>query len=177
MLSLLTELNNRPTSTCMVSDVCQNMETFVIKTKRKLKDLGKVSHKDKDEQFRKKIKVEKTVDSVLADPAADDSDSDTDCDSSDGNLEFADIKTLAKPACVKWRKISGENLDCDYCILYNQEKVRELFQKCESEIEYNTGKLSQVRVFGKWHNIPRKQVNILSHCYKGTADNLLPGGD
>ncbi|XP_033113498.1 DNA oxidative demethylase ALKBH2-like isoform X2 [Anneissia japonica] len=56
------------------------------------------------------------------------------------------------------KKISGENLDCDYIQLLDRKSADNLYQKCEKELEYFTGDLAKVRVFGKWFNIPRKQV-------------------
>ena len=40
-----------------------------------------------------------------------------------------------------------------YCTLY-----RELFDLLEEEVEYLTGDLAKVKVFGKVYNIPRKQA-------------------
>ena len=57
---------------------------------------------------------------------------------------------------LKWKKISGENIDLDYVRLFDKQEADWIFQTCEKEIQYNTG--SQVRVYGKWRNIPRQQV-------------------
>ena len=61
---------------------------------------------------------------------------------------------------VKWRSLTGENLNCTYCILYQKKLADEIFKMCEDQIEYNSGHLTKVQIFGKWHDIPRKQVNI-----------------
>ena len=66
------------------------------------------------------------------------------------------IHTQAAP---QWKKIQAENLDLDYCILLSKEESGKLFQKCEEELEYNTGRIAQVQLFGKWIDIPRKQVS------------------
>ncbi|VDI81515.1 alpha-ketoglutarate-dependent dioxygenase alkB homolog 2 [Mytilus galloprovincialis] len=72
--------------------------------------------------------------------------------------ESEDKNKLAKLNKLKWRKLSGENLDCDYIVLYSKEEADELLIKCAELLEYNTGQLAKVKVFGKWHDIPRKQV-------------------
>ncbi|XP_071166600.1 DNA oxidative demethylase ALKBH2-like [Mytilus edulis] len=72
--------------------------------------------------------------------------------------ESEDKNKLAKLNKLKWRKLSGENLDCDYIILYSKKEADELLIKCAELLEYNTGQLAKVKVFGKWHDIPRKQV-------------------
>ncbi|XP_006825635.1 DNA oxidative demethylase ALKBH2-like [Saccoglossus kowalevskii] len=59
---------------------------------------------------------------------------------------------------LHWKKIEGENLDCDYVQLYTRAEADELIQRCERQLDYNTGKQAQVHIFGKWHTISRKQV-------------------
>lgn len=61
---------------------------------------------------------------------------------------------------LKWRKLTltGENLNCDYVMLYTKDEADQLFKECSDISEYNTGHLAKVKVFGKWHDIPRKQV-------------------
>ena len=69
--------------------------------------------------------------------------------------------TILRPLCQpSWRKISAENLSCDYTKLYGRREAKELFDHCEGGgLQYFTGELTKVQVFGKWHSIPRKQVN------------------
>lgn len=76
----------------------------------------------------------------------------------DSEKDSEEIYKLAKLNNLKWRKLSGENLDCDYTVLYNKKEADELLIKCSELLEYNTGQLAKVKVFGKWHDIPRKQV-------------------
>jgi alpha-ketoglutarate-dependent dioxygenase alkB family protein 2 len=59
---------------------------------------------------------------------------------------------------LKWRKLTGENLNCDYVMLFTKDEADQLFRECSDILEYNTGHLAKVKVFGKWHDIPRKQV-------------------
>ena len=61
---------------------------------------------------------------------------------------------------LEWKKITAENLDLDYCKVFDRTTTRQLFALCEKELEYNTGKTAQIQIFGKWINIPRKQVDL-----------------
>jgi len=76
---------------------------------------------------------------------------------------------------ITFKKISSENLDCDYGLIYSREEAKDIFRKCEEEISYFTGQLSKVFVFGKWHDIPRKQVAFgddgLTYKY---SNNIVP---
>lgn len=66
--------------------------------------------------------------------------------------------SLVRPSNLKWRKIKKNNLDLDYTILFPREVADALVQVLENEIDYFTGALAKIKVFGKWHDIPRKQV-------------------
>lgn len=59
---------------------------------------------------------------------------------------------------LKWRKISAEGLDLDYTILLPRSVASQLLKHLESELEYFSGDLARVHVYGKWHPIPRQQV-------------------
>ena len=59
---------------------------------------------------------------------------------------------------VEWKRIRSENLNLDYCIAMNKTVAKCLYDICERELEYNTGRIAQVQIFGKWIDIPRKQV-------------------
>lgn len=75
-------------------------------------------------------------------------------ESSDSNLPK---KSRQIPAIKK--KIDGENLDCDYTRLYSRKEADALLKRCEESLEYFTGDLTRIKVYGKWHDIPRKQVS------------------
>jgi len=74
-----------------------------------------------------------------------------------------------------FNKIKSDNLDCDYGTVYSSDEALHYLQKCEEELTYFTGQLSKVFVFGKWHNIPRKQVAFgddgLTYKY---SNNIVP---
>lgn len=60
---------------------------------------------------------------------------------------------------LQWKQIRAENLDCDYTVLLPKPKADVLLQMCEKNLTYNSGRLAQVQIFGKWLDIPRKQVS------------------
>lgn len=74
-----------------------------------------------------------------------------------------------------FNKIKAENLDCDYGRIYTNEEAQIYLERFEEELTYFTGHLSKVFVFGKWHNIPRKQVAFgddgLTYKY---SNNIVP---
>lgn len=59
---------------------------------------------------------------------------------------------------LKWEKIKRINLDLDYTLLLPKLAATYLLQTLEEQVEYFTGDLARVKVFGKWHDLPRKQV-------------------
>ena len=79
-----------------------------------------------------------------------------------------------KKACLKL-SVRKENLSVDYSILYNKSTSDELFQSLERELEYFSGEKAKVKLFGKWMDIPRKQVAFgdqgLKYSFSG---NSLP---
>ncbi|KAB1255553.1 DNA oxidative demethylase ALKBH2 [Camelus dromedarius] len=81
-------------------------------------------------------------------------------------------------ACPNWRHIRAEGLDCDYTVLFGKEEADEIFQELEKEVEYFTGALARVQVFGKWHNVPRKQATYgdigLTYTFSGLTLSPKP---
>ncbi|KAI4462154.1 alpha-ketoglutarate-dependent dioxygenase alkb 2 [Holotrichia oblita] len=59
---------------------------------------------------------------------------------------------------VEWRKTAAEGLDVDYALLLPRSLADELMSRLQQEVEYFDGELSKVKVFDKWHQIPRQQV-------------------
>ncbi|XP_067650376.1 DNA oxidative demethylase ALKBH2-like [Haliotis asinina] len=78
----------------------------------------------------------------------------------------------------KWQRITRNNLDCDYLQLYSRSEADELLAECERVIEYNSGHLARVQIFGKWHDIPRKQVAHgdagLTYSFSGNTVHARP---
>lgn len=62
---------------------------------------------------------------------------------------------------IKWKTISDENLNLMYAPHFLSTSVADnLFKILESNLEYFTGDLAKVKVYGKWHPIPRQQVQF-----------------
>lgn len=68
------------------------------------------------------------------------------------------LLSKVKISDLNWKKIKKENLDLDYVVLFPRPVATALLQALEEQVEYFTGDLARVKVFGKWHNLPRKQV-------------------
>ncbi|XP_051017920.1 DNA oxidative demethylase ALKBH2 isoform X2 [Acomys russatus] len=70
-----------------------------------------------------------------------------------------------------WRHLRAEGLNCDYTVLFGKAEADEIFRELEQEVEYFTGALAKVQVFGKWHSVPRKQATYgdagLTYTFSG----------
>ncbi|XP_070806828.1 DNA oxidative demethylase ALKBH2 [Pituophis catenifer annectens] len=79
---------------------------------------------------------------------------------------------------MPWKKIRAEGLICDYTILYGRAQADEIFQQLEKEVEYFEGEFTKLHIFGKWHEIPRKQVTYgdagLTYTYSGVTFSPKP---
>ncbi|XP_031351617.1 DNA oxidative demethylase ALKBH2-like isoform X2 [Photinus pyralis] len=58
----------------------------------------------------------------------------------------------------EWRKISREGLDLDYALLFSKRLADRIMNQLENDVEYYSGNLTKVKIFGKLYNIPRQQV-------------------
>lgn len=76
------------------------------------------------------------------------------------------------PEPLATKKILREGLDLDYIAFFGRRTANYIFQRLESEVEYFTGDLLKIRVYGKWHKIPRKQVSYgdpgMSYAFSGS---------
>lgn len=61
---------------------------------------------------------------------------------------------------LTWHKIRAQNLDLDYVRLYKRSEADDILRALEETVTYNTGQQAQVLMFGKWVDIPRKQVKL-----------------
>ncbi|KAM7051258.1 DNA oxidative demethylase ALKBH2 isoform 1-T4 [Molossus nigricans] len=79
---------------------------------------------------------------------------------------------------LRWRHIRSEGLDCDYTVLFGKAEADEIFHELEQEVEYFTGALAKVQVFGKWHSVPRKQATYgdtgLTYTFSGLTLSPKP---
>ncbi|XP_053938490.1 DNA oxidative demethylase ALKBH2 [Cuculus canorus] len=77
-----------------------------------------------------------------------------------------------------WQEIRAEGLCCDYRLLFGRAEADEIFQQLEEEVEYFEGEMTKLHVFGKWHDIPRKQVTYgdsdLTYTYSGVTFSPKP---
>ncbi|XP_054290214.1 DNA oxidative demethylase ALKBH2-like [Macrosteles quadrilineatus] len=83
---------------------------------------------------------------------------------------------------LSWNKIKKEGLDLDYNQRFlTKHEADDLLEWFEKNVEYFSGDLAQVKVFGKWHKIPRKQVSYgeagLSYKFSGNTVPALPWPD
>ncbi|XP_048412136.1 DNA oxidative demethylase ALKBH2 [Stegostoma tigrinum] len=72
-----------------------------------------------------------------------------------------------------WKQLRAEGLNCDYTKIFTKSEADDIFLQLEKELEYFSGEQTKVQVFGKWHNIPRKQVTYgdlgLTYTYSGVT--------
>ncbi|KAK3866887.1 hypothetical protein Pcinc_027597 [Petrolisthes cinctipes] len=70
-----------------------------------------------------------------------------------------------------WKKVIKSNLDLSHTILFSKGIANTVMELLEEEVVYFTGDLAKVQVFGRWHNIPRKQATYgdpgLTYKYSG----------
>lgn len=60
---------------------------------------------------------------------------------------------------LNWKIIKYENLNLSYCSTFLSScDSQRFFTELEKEVKYLSGDLAKVRVYGKWHNLPRQQV-------------------
>ncbi|KRT81924.1 hypothetical protein AMK59_5310, partial [Oryctes borbonicus] len=79
---------------------------------------------------------------------------------------------------VEWRKTDAEGLDVDYALLLPRSLADELMKQLQGTVQYYEGELAKVKVFDKWHNIPRQQVAYgdegLSYKFSGLVAPAKP---
>ncbi|XP_067862161.1 DNA oxidative demethylase ALKBH2 [Heptranchias perlo] len=80
---------------------------------------------------------------------------------------------LVRDVEYSWKRIRAEGLDCDYTKIFTKSEADDIFLQLEKVLEYFSGDLTKVQVFGKWHNIPRQQVTYgdlgLTYTYSGVT--------
>lgn len=86
------------------------------------------------------------------------------------DINFPGIKSSS----LNWQTIKRDNLDLLYTILFKNSVGQSLIKIFEEEFEYFTGDLARVKVFGKWCDIPRKQVRSYFFLYEKleTKENI-----
>jgi len=73
----------------------------------------------------------------------------------------------------KWETIKRDNLHLTHRVVFDRSRCKDIFAKLEEEVEYLTGDLARVKVFGKWHSLPRQQAAYgdpgLTYSYSGVT--------
>uniref|UniRef100_A0A8C2T459 DNA oxidative demethylase ALKBH2 n=1 Tax=Coturnix japonica TaxID=93934 RepID=A0A8C2T459_COTJA len=81
---------------------------------------------------------------------------------------------LSRPS-VPSQEIRAQGLSLEYRLLFSRAEADAIYQQLEKEVEYFEGK---GRMFGKWHQIPRKQVTYgdpeLTYTYSGVTFSPKP---
>ena len=111
------------------------MDKYLVKTKRK--------HEITNEEDRKRVRTREEPLEKQAQISVTEKD----------KLPKADSE-------IVWRKLHGENLNCNYCRLLSKSEADSLLRECEETLTYNTGDLAKVNIFGRWLDIPRQQVYL-----------------
>ncbi|XP_072921991.1 DNA oxidative demethylase ALKBH2 [Hemitrygon akajei] len=100
-----------------------------------------------------------------------------------GGAEGCLVPSLAQQESVRdvtvsWKHLRAEGLNCDYTKLFTRSQADDIFLELEKTLEYFSGDLTKVQVFGKWHNIPRRQVTYgdpgLTYRYSGVTLSPKP---
>ncbi|XP_030023472.1 DNA oxidative demethylase ALKBH2-like [Manduca sexta] len=79
---------------------------------------------------------------------------------------------------IKWKSIKDEGLDLEYCVPIPISTAKNIFMELENTLEYFTGDLAKIKVFGKVHPLPRQQVAFgdpgITYKYSGITVPALP---
>ncbi|CAB3234757.1 unnamed protein product [Arctia plantaginis] len=82
---------------------------------------------------------------------------------------------------IEWKNIKQEDLDLEYSVVIPKNIANKLFQELEETLEYFTGDLSKIKVFGKEYPLPRQQVAYgapgITYKYSGLTVPALPWPD
>ncbi|XP_029829149.2 DNA oxidative demethylase ALKBH2 [Ixodes scapularis] len=82
-------------------------------------------------------------------------------------------KVRPNSASMTAKKILKEDLDLHYTNFFARSTADYILERLEKEVEYFTGELLKIQVYGKWHSIPRKQVSYgdpgTSYRFSGTC--------
>lgn len=72
-------------------------------------------------------------------------------------------KVRPNSASMTAKKILKEDLDLHYTNFFARSTADYILERLEKEVEYFTGELLKIQVYGKWHSIPRKQVRFVKN--------------
>lgn len=92
-------------------------------------------------------------------------------------LDFVRHKVTAEEKAeernkLAWTEICRDDLNIRYRVVLGPEECDQVFLQLEQEVEYLTGELAQVKVYGKVHPIPRQHAAYgdpgVEYKYSGT---------
>ena len=74
---------------------------------------------------------------------------------------------------VVWKTICRDDLLVRYSVIFPSNLCSKYLRNLEKEINYLSGDMSKVKVFGKWHDIPRKHTAYgeagIKYTYSGVT--------
>ncbi|GBP43822.1 DNA oxidative demethylase ALKBH2 [Eumeta japonica] len=87
------------------------------------------------------------------------------------------LKDIAESS-VTWRTIKEDGLNLEYSVPIPKSIADRIFQELENSLEYFTGNLTLIKVFGKVYPLPRQQVAYgepgVTYTYSGVTVPALP---
>ena len=136
------------------------------------KNISKKRQKDIKEYFKKSCVEGKPLNKRLK---ADEQDLKEEREEGKVNADDIVANFLFSPS---WSHITQNNLNISYAEIFEKKVSKTIFGILESEIEYFTGDLAKVKVFGKIYPIPRQQSAYgdcgIKYKYSGTTVPALP---
>ncbi|XP_067934078.1 DNA oxidative demethylase ALKBH2-like [Watersipora subatra] len=92
------------------------------------------------------------------------------------------MQSTARPcSCAELgssKHFSANQLSCCYGLLYSRSEADLLLSECESKFKYLSKEQSRVKVYGKWHDIPRQQCAYgdpdISYKFSGAMVSSQP---
>ena len=79
---------------------------------------------------------------------------------------------------IVWKKVNRDELQIRHSVVFPLSTCNAYVQNLEKEVSYLTGDMSKVKIFGKWHNIPRKHAAYgetgVKYTYSGATVAAKP---
>ena len=79
---------------------------------------------------------------------------------------------------IVWNTIYRDNLQIRHAVIFSTNVCDKYLNNLEKEITFLTGDMTKVKVFGKWHNIPRKHAAYgepgVKYTYSGVTVAAKP---
>ncbi|XP_041977009.1 DNA oxidative demethylase ALKBH2-like [Aricia agestis] len=89
----------------------------------------------------------------------------------------SELKTI-EANDISWKKIENEGLDLDYAVPIARSVANRILKELNENLEYFTGDLAKIKVFGKVYPLPRQQVAYgdpgITYTYSGLKVPALP---